>query len=240
MVYPTCIRSIYSGSKIHINLYSSKILLMHTYVKTLQKVANRFAPSRVLSFDVVHVFKTLQLIQERGHVSRDTLHKKLEMGEGTVKTLVRHLKMQDLIQSTNAGTKMTKKGSSLFSELLSSIPSEVSLSKCSITLGKHNYAILVKQMSSSIKSGIEQRDAAIKMGASGATTLLFKDNKFVIPRTDYDALKDDSSLSKRLIEGLYPAEGDVIIIGSDNHSKKRAEFAAKSAALLTVMNHEKH
>jgi hypothetical protein len=164
----------------------------------------------------------------------------LELGEGAVKTLVRHLKMQALIESTNAGTKMSREGSSFFSELLSSIPSETSLSKCSITLGKYNYAILLKKMSFAIKSGIEQRDAAIKIGASGATTILFKDRKFVIPRTHYDALKDDYQLSKQLTEGLHPADGDVIIIGSDSRSKKRAEFAAKSAALITVMNHEKH
>ena len=206
----------------------------------LQKVAGKFAPSRGLSYDMVHVFKTLQLIQERGHVSRDILCEELELGDGSIKTLVRHLKMQDLIESNNAGTKMTDKGSSFFSELLTSIPSETSLSKCSITLGKYNHAILLKQMSSAIKSGIEQRDAAIKMGASGATTILFKNRKFVIPRTDYDAIKNDYQLSKRLIEGLHPVDGDVIIIGSDNHSKKRAEFAAKNAALITVMNHEKH
>jgi Mn-dependent DtxR family transcriptional regulator len=209
-------------------------------VKTLQKVANRYAPSRVLSFDMVHVFKTLQLIEENGHVSREMLCKELDLGEGTIKTLIRHLKMQDLIESTNAGTKMTKKGNSFFSELLSSMPSETSVSKCTITLGKHNYAVLVKQMSSAIKSGIEQRDAAIKMGASGATTLLFKDTKFVIPRTDYDALKDERQLSKQLLKKLQPRDEDVIIIGSDNYSKKRAEFAAKSAALITIMNHEKH
>jgi len=206
----------------------------------LQKVAGKFAPSRGLSYDMVHVFKTLQLIQERGHVSRDILCEELELGDGSIKTLVRHLKMQDLIESNNAGTKMTDKGGSFFSELLTSIPSETSLSKCSITLGKYNHAILLKQMSSAIKSGIEQRDAAIKMGASGATTILFKNRKFVIPRTDYDAIKNDYQLSKRLIEGLHPVDGDVIIIGSDNHSKKRAEFAAKNAALITVMNHEKH
>jgi Mn-dependent DtxR family transcriptional regulator len=213
---------------------------MHTYVKTLQKVANRYAPSRVLSFDMVHVFKTLQLIEENGHVSREMLCKELDLGEGTIKTLIRHLKMQDLIESTNAGTKMTKKGNSFFSEILSSMPFETSVSKCTLTLGKHNYAVLVKQMSSAIKSGIEQRDAAIKMGASGATTLLFKDNKFVIPRADYDALKDERQLSKQLIENLHPHDEDVIIIGSDNYSKKKAEFAAKSAALLTIMSHEKH
>jgi Mn-dependent DtxR family transcriptional regulator len=213
---------------------------MHTYVKTLQKVANRYAPSRVLSFDMVHVFKTLQLIEENGHVSREMLCKELDLGEGTIRTLIRHLKMQDLIESTNAGTKMTKKGNSFFSEILSSMPFETSVSKCTLTLGKHNYAVLVKQMSSAIKSGIEQRDAAIKMGASGATTLLFKDNKFVIPRADYDALKDERQLSKQLIENLHPHDEDVIIIGSDNYSKRKAEFAAKSAALLTIMSHEKH
>lgn len=213
---------------------------MHTYVKTLQKVANRYAPSRVLSFDIVHVFKTLQLIQERGHVSRDGLREELELGEGTVKTLLRHLKMQNLIESTNAGTTMTKNGNLFFSELSDSMPREIGLSKCAITLGKYNYAVLVKQMSSAIRSGIEQRDAAIKMGASGATTLLFKENKFLIPRIDYDALKDDHLLSEQLIENLHPQEGDVLIIGSDNRSKKKAEFAAKSAALVTIMSHEKH
>ena len=213
---------------------------MHTYVKTLQKVADRYAPSRVLSFDMVHVFKTLQLIQENGHVSRENLCKDLGLGEGTIKTLVRHLKMQNLIESTNAGTTMTKKGNSFFSELLSSIPSEISLSKCAITLGKFNYAVLVKQMSSMIKDGIAQRDAAIRMGASGATTLLFKDNKFLIPHTDFDSLKDEHQLSEQMIKNLHPQDGDVIIIGSDNYSRMKAEFAAKSAALITIMNHEKH
>ena len=213
---------------------------MHTYVKTLQKVADRYAPSRVLSFDMVHVFKTLQLIQENGHVSREKLCEDLGLGEGTIKTLVRHLKMQNLIESTNAGTTMTKKGNSFFSELLSSIPSEISLSKCPITLGKFNYAVLVKQMSSMIKDGIAQRDAAIRMGASGATTLLFKDNKFLIPQTKFDSLKDEHQLSEQMIKNLHPQDGDVIIIGSDNYSRMKAEFAAKSAALITIMNHEKH
>jgi predicted transcriptional regulator len=213
---------------------------MHTYVKTLRKVADRYAPSRVLSFDMVHVFKTLQLIQENGHVSREKLCEDLGLGEGTIKTLVRHLKMQNLIESTNAGTTMTKKGNSFFSELLSSIPSEISLSKCAITLGKFNYAVLVKQMSSMIKDGIAQRDAAIRMGASGATTLLFKDNKFLIPQTEFDSLKEEHQLSEQMIKNLHPQDGDVIIIGSDNYSRMKAEFAAKSAALITIMNHEKH
>lgn len=213
---------------------------MHTYIKLLQKVATRYAPSRSLSYDMVHVFKTLQLINDNGHVSRENLCNDLELGEGTVRTLVRHLKMNGLVESSNAGTKMTKKGQSFFSDLLSYVPFEMPLSKCNITLGKHNYAILIKQMNSAIKSGIEQRDAAIKVGASGATTLLYENKKFLIPNTHYDALKHEQQLAKRLIENLHPEESDVIVIGTDNLSKRKAEFAAKNAALVTVLNHKDH
>lgn len=213
---------------------------MHTYVRTLQKVASRIAPSRILSFEMVHVLVTLQLIQERGHVSRHTLCKKLDLGEGTVKTLVKHLKIYDLIETDKTGTRISAKGSKLLSELLLSIPAEMSISTCSVALGKFNYAILIKQMSYVIRSGIEQRDAAIKMNALGATTLVYKDDKFIIPNTNFNALHREQKLHALLVDSLKPEEGDVLIIGSDNISERAAEFAAKSAALVTIMNHEKH
>lgn len=214
---------------------------MHTYIRSLQKICNNYAPSRVISFNMVHVFKALQLIKSRGHISRDLLSKELGLGEGSIRTLMRHLQMNNMIKATNAGTTMTQKSKALLLELLSSIPTEMNLPKCSIALGKFNYVVLLKQHSHAIKSGVEQRDAAIKIGAKGATTLLFKQNKFVIPSsTNYDSLQREPKISKLLIRMLNPEEGDAIIIGSDDMHKKRSEFAAKSAALLTIMNHEKH
>lgn len=191
---------------------------------------------------MVHVFKALQLIKSRGHISRDLLSKELGLGEGSIRTLMRHLQINNMIKATNAGTTMTQKGKALLLELLSSIPTEMNLPKCSIALGKFNYVVLLKQHShDAIKSGVEQRDAAIKIGAKGATTLLFKQNKFVMPSsTNYDSLQKEPKISKLLIRMLNPEEGDAIIIGSDDMHKKRSEFAAKSAALLTIMNHEKH
>lgn len=213
---------------------------MHTYVRTLQLVASNFAPSRALSFDAMHVFKTLQLIEQKGHVSRDTLCNELSLGEGTIRTLVRHLKMQNLVESSNAGTKMTEKGQLFFSDIKASIPAEMKLPKCSVALAKFNYAVILKQMSSAVTSGIEQRDAAIKMDASGATTLIFRNGKFLLAGTKLDALKNEPKIRKLLMIGLNPIDEDVIIIGSDSASEKRAEFAAKSAALLTIKNHENH
>jgi hypothetical protein len=81
------------------------------------------------------------------------------------------------------------------------------------------------------------------MGAKGATTLLYKEGRFVMPSTKgtSDPLHTEPEIHKLLNNRLRPIEeGDAIIIGSDDVSKKRAELAAKSAALLTIMNHEKH
>jgi hypothetical protein len=213
---------------------------MHMYIKALEKVASRYAPSRVLSFDVVHVFTALQLIGNGGRTSRYALCRKLGLGEGTVKTLVKHLKMQGLVQTSNGGTKMTTKGKGICEGLLSAMPSEMSLPKCSVALGRFNYAVLVREFGFAIRSGIEQRDAAIKMGATGATTLVFKENKFVMPASSHDSLKKEAQVRRMIVEKLKPAEGDVVIIGSADNNEKTAELAAKNAALLTIFSHEKH
>ena len=214
---------------------------MHTYVRALTKIASRYAPSRMLSFELVHIFKVFQLLDKNGHISRTLLCQELALGEGSVRTLVKHLKMQNLVRSTNGGTRLTEKGKALSSELLQSIPSEGNMPKCSIALGKFNYVILLKNYSFAIRSGIEQRDAAIKMGALGATTLLYKDHKFVMPNAyNEDSLQKESDIANLLIDKLKPEENDVIIIGSDNKNIRIAEFGAKNAALFTIMCTETH
>lgn len=214
---------------------------MHTFVKVVTNVATRYAPSRVLSFNEVHIFKTLQLMKENGRVSRVLLCKELALGEGAIKTLVKHLKMNDLISTTNGGTRMTRKGKVICEGLTSSIPAETSLPKCSVALGKFNHAVLLKGLSYVVKSGIEQRDAAIRMNATGATTLLFKDKKLVMPtNTNQDSLRKEPAIRKLLIERLKPEQEDVIIIGSSDSSSRIAELAAKNAALSTLVSHEDH
>jgi hypothetical protein len=223
-------------------IYDSAIKNMHTYVKALTKIASRYAPSRMLSFELVHIFKVFQLLDENEHVSRTQLCQELALGEGSIRTLVKHLKMQNLVKSTNGGTRLTEKGKALSSELLQSIPSEASMSRCSIALGKFNYVVLLKNYSFAIRSGIEQRDAAIKMGALGATTLLYKEHKFVMPGAynNKDSFQIEPYVANLLIDKLKPEDNDVIIIGSDNKNLRIAEFGAKNAALLTMMDHGTH
>jgi hypothetical protein len=215
---------------------------MHMLIRALTKVASKYAPSRGLSFGVVHIFKTLQLIDRDGHVGRELLCKELGLGEGSIKTLIKHLKMNNLVRTSNHGTVMTERGRAIFSELVESIPAETPLPRCSVALGKFNYAVLMKQLSYAVKSGIEQRDAAIKIGGTGATTFLFLEEKFVMPTTGriQDSFRKDPATRELLLEGLKPTQGDVIIVGSADTDRRTAELAAKNAALFTIVNHERH
>ena len=93
---------------------------------------------------------------------------------------------------------------------------------------------MLKQYGFALKSGIEQRDAAIRIGAIGATSLLYTHNRFVMPGTSDDPLTKEPNTARLLLEKLKPEEGDAIVIGSDMEDERRAELAAKSAALTTI------
>ena len=85
------------------------------------------------------------LLSKNEHISRALLCEELSLGEGSVRTLIKHLKMQNLISSTNHGTTLTEKGKIISRLLVKSIPTEINMPKCSIALGKFNYVVLLKQ-----------------------------------------------------------------------------------------------
>lgn len=213
---------------------------MHLVINTLNSVSSRYAPSRFLSFNSAHVFKTLQLMDREGYVSRLLLIKELRLGEGSIKTLIKHLKMEKLIITTSKGTTMSERGRKIFEQMSQFICGETQIPMSSISVSKFNYAVLLRYVKFAIKQGVEQRDAAIKLGAKGATTLVYKDGKFLIPGSRYNALKDEKKIDKLLKDKLKPVNDDIIIIGSDDSNIVLSELASKAAALYTLESHGNH
>lgn len=202
-------------------------------IQILQNIVSRKGSSKVLSFSVPHVFKSLQLLHKDGYVSRATFCSKLHMGEGAVKTMISHLKKEAMVDSTKSGTFLTDNGLSLIESLLEIIASECSVAKCDVVPGKHNHAVLLRGYSFATKSGVEQRDYAILYGAIGATTLFYKDGKFVFPNDTADCLLRDPATKQALKNRLHPKDDDMIIIASANEPFV-AEIAAANSALWTL------
>jgi len=110
------------------------------------------------------------------------------------------------------------------------ISEEIEIPRSSLTIGSFNVAVLIRNATGSVKHGVEQRDAAIKVGALGATTLVFSCNKLTMPGINEGISQDIQPIHNALISKLKPKENDVIIIGTADE-KRAAEIGAKTVAL---------
>lgn len=196
----------------------------------MEKVASKIAPGRAPSFIEAHVIKALETISAGEGVGRIKLSGILGLGGGATRTLVRHLRNEGMIKVSKSGIVLSKFGEEVFSDLRSRISEETEIPKSPLTVGSFNVAVLIRNAAGSVKYCVEQRDAAIKVGALGATTLVFNRNKLTMPGVSEDIFQKIQPLHDALISKLKPRENDVIIIGSADE-KRTAEFGAKTAAL---------
>jgi len=82
---------------------------------------------------------------------------------------------------------------------------------------------------------MEQRDAALLIGAKGATTLISRKGKLTIPPEYRNIAKDFPKISRKIIDSLNPEENDAIVIGSADTLEK-AEYGALAAAWNLLNN----
>lgn len=207
-------------------------------IQTLQNIVSRKGSSKVLTFSVPHVFRALHLLHGEQYVSRATFCSHLHMGEGAVKTMIAHLKKYGMVDSTKSGTFLTNKGRNFIARMLEIVAAECKISRCDIAPGKFNHAILLRGYSFATKLGMEQRDYSIMYGAMGATTLFYKDERFVFPGDTSDCFRHDPTTGHALRNGLNPKDSDMIIIASGDEPFI-AEIAATNSALWTMATHGK-
>lgn len=102
---------------------------------------------------------------------------------------------------------------------------------------EHAHANLVKQKSSSVTDGVRQRDEAIIQGGygkAGATTLIQKSVRLVMPPDDFHVLLEYEPETLLIIESLKPEDGDVVVIGSADDPNLAREVAM--ASVMTLFN----
>jgi len=202
-------------------------------LKLIEKAAARTSTGPSLTFEETHVVKAIELVGERGAIGRIKIAEELDVGEGVARTLLRHLRAEGLTASSKSGVRLTKMGREVYGYIKSKVFGPVEIPKNPITVGTYNVAFLVRKAARMVKLGIEQRDAAMKLGALGATTLIFRGNKLTMPDVKEDCFRNAPGLRKMLTSKLKPKDGDIIIIGSA-HIKVTSELSAKAATLETL------
>lgn len=203
--------------------------------KLLESLLEEKAPGPYLSFSIFHLIKALELIAKEGPIGRGKLSEELKTGEGAIRTLIERLKDAGLITVSKKGCSLTEKGEKIWSKMQLIFPQKAKLEPNELTLAACNVAIRVSGCGEKVRSGVEQRDAALLAGAKGAITLFFRRNKLVLPTISEDVAKDFPAAFDQITKQLLLEEEDVVVIGSADAWDK-AEYGALAAAWSLIEN----
>lgn len=195
-------------------------------LEVLARVSSKIFAGRTPAYNEAHVLKALETLGSSQGVGRQELARMMGLGEGVVRTLVRRLRAEGLIETSRRGMRLSDRGLQVLSEIKNYM-SSMELPETKITIAPYNHAILVKGAAGLIRRGVEQRDMAIKVGGSGATTLIYRDGRLHMPGVEMEVPVE---IQMKLLKGLDVEEGDVIIIGA-GETPLTAEIGAKAAAL---------
>ena len=178
-------------------------------------------------FNDYHMWKTFESLDEKIPVGRKKLSSMLGIGEGSTRTILSIIQDQGLVTIGKSGIVLTAKGV----EFKKSIHMDVAnVAISDLTIGDKDCAIRVSKMARNIRYGCEERDAAIRSGATGATTLVYSNGKLIFPGSDYPV---DSDVESKIRSVFNLKNDDVVIIGPGS-TQESAEMGAVIAG-LTIM-----
>ena len=196
-------------------------MIMQSYI------SSKFGPAP--RFSNFHPFKILNILSKEKRIGRKKLAEKVGIGEGSIRTILEVLRRDRLVKITQNGISLSSKGE----EELRAYPIKmVDINADEMTIGSCDIAVHVTNAAHKIKEGLEQRDEAIKVGAKGATTIICKDRRLIIP-LELDIRTKFPIIEKSLRELFDLKDEDIIIIGTAD-SREKAEDGALAAAFALI------
>ncbi len=178
-------------------------------------------------FNDYHMWKTFECLDEKTSVGRKKLSAMLGIGEGSTRTILSIIQEQNLISIGKSGISLTAKGAE-FKKTMHMDVADVSISD--LTIGDKDCAVRVPRMARNVRYGCEERDAAIKSGATGATTLVYSNGKLIFPGSDFPVEPEIESK----VRSVFSLKNDDVVIIGTGPTREMAEIGAVMAG-LTIM-----
>ena len=175
-------------------------------------------------FKDYHVWKALMVLDRTVPLGRKSLSAKLNIGEGSTRTILDMFSDLNVITINKNGILLTDNGND-FKKMMELEVRPVDMGD--LTIGERDCAVIIPRMAKNVTYGCEERDGAIKAGAIGATTLVCSEDRIIFPGSDYPVTDDIDSILRKTFK---VKDDDVIVIGTAN-TYENAEVGAVTAAL---------
>jgi hypothetical protein len=203
-------------------------------LSNLLQISERPVQGPPASFDRAHLLLAFITIGESGTIGRQSLALRSGLGEGAVRTVIKKLKEDGYAGTTASGCYLTPAGKGLFRSVQEKFSPIGPFDGSKLTVGEFQVGMAVRDASRNLKTGLEQRDAAVMVGAVGASTYVMKSGKFAIPGGSSDCEKDfPSRVWSAIRKRLVPKNGDIVIL-CGARDETLAKLGTLSAALTLV------
>ncbi len=184
----------------------------------------QFGP--MFRFNDANVYWALHVLSSGRRIGRKKLAEEIGVGEGSMRRIIDTLKDWDFILIKQTGITITKSGQAFLDQMPIKV---LDIQLEGSVVGQYQQAILVLGCADKVVNGMEQRDAGIKVGADGCTTLVIRDGKLMVP-PDWNMDEEDPEMAYRIRKESGMTQSDALIIGGAD-TKAAAIEAAVSAAL---------
>lgn len=198
--------------------YTSHMLLF-------KSVPNRGSRPRYSDSDI---FWTMYMMSGAERVGRKILCDELDMGEGSARNLLSLLDSCDLINTFQTGSVLSERGQELFDSIpihpvFIDIPEGIP--------GRYHSTVIVRDKGPEITNGMRERNAGIRSGGLGCTTLVFRDGHLYMP-PDWNLDEKSPRYSEYLRSLDVMGPDDALIIGSADDAYTARTSAANAAFTL--------
>jgi len=177
-------------------------------------------------FNDANIYWALHLLSDGKRIGRKRLSELIGIGEGSMRKIIDTLKEWDFILVKQTGITITKAGQSFLNQIPVRVVN-VPLIEGS-TVGAYFQGILVLGVSDKIDNGMQQRDAGIKVGADGCTTIVIKDGNLMIP-PDWNLDEKSPDVAYEIRKNTGITQNDIVIIGGGDSPQLAAEAAVNAA-----------
>lgn len=202
-------------------------------IRLLNSAAQIPNPGRPPVFSEPHLLLALLVIGDSSPLGRLELSRRLAIGEGAARTLIRRLSSRGLVDVRKEGCVLTTRGQLAYKALRLKISNIKPVQARQLALDKISVAVVARDAAPHVRKGLEQRDAAIRAGATGACTLVISKGRYFMPTADrIEDIQADDALRNELEEALHPTDGDAIIIVSAPNLELAEQAAICSAVEL--------
>lgn len=200
-----------------------------TLKKLIITTADKKAPGPSTSFTSFHIYCALELLSQEP-LGRNKLAGKLHVGDGAVRTIISRLKEAELISNTKEGCMLTEKGQKIWQQFEQVFPKRAEIPKTELTTSEFNYGFLVKDCADKIKSGIDQRDAAIIAGAKRAIVLVANNGCLHVASVEQCIEQEYPDAAGQILKKVAPQNSNDVIIIAGAETLFKAKIGAFAAA----------